>query len=170
MHSRVIPSFTCAIHTSTICTKDHYKTLQVESSASAEEIKAAYLNLSKLYHPDVNKDEGAKRMFQDLTEAYEVVGNEKGRHEYDNKFITKFRKMRQKKASTRKKDPDRRSYEEIHERIKKVYKNDEELFKEWARRDEENTKRFFEEHMFGEKEDERRERERRAKERPQCTR
>lgn len=165
MRSQVSPSFTCVIHTSTICMKDHYKTLQVESNASSTEIKEAYLNLSKLYHPDVNPDENAKRMFQELTEAYEVLGNEKGRHEYDNKFISRFKKIRHKSAQTRKKDPDRRNYKEIHEAIKKVYQNDEELFKEWARRDEENTRRFFKEHMYGEHEDEIREKKRRAKDR-----
>lgn len=145
--------------------KDHYKTLQVESDASSTEIKEAYLNLSKLYHPDVNPDESAKRMFQELTEAYEVLGNEKGRHDYDNKFITRFKEIRHKSAKTSKKDPDRRSYKEIHEKIKKVYQEDEELFKEWVRKDEENIRRFFEEHMYGESKDEIRERERIAKDR-----
>lgn len=163
-HSRVSPSFTCVIHTSAICMKDHYKTLQVESTASSTEIKEAYLHLSKLYHPDVNPHENAKIMFQELTEAYEVLGNEKGRHEYDHKCISRLQKIRHKSAKTREKDTDRRSYAEIHEKIKKVYQNDEELFKEWASRDEENTRRFFKEHMYGECEDERRERDqRRAK-------
>lgn len=64
-------------------TKNHYDTLKVNPNATQEEIKSAYYKLSKLYHPDVNKEANAKEKFRDITEAYEVLGNYKIRRQYD---------------------------------------------------------------------------------------
>ncbi|XP_043472065.1 chaperone protein DnaJ-like [Leptopilina heterotoma] len=64
-------------------TKNHYDTLQVKTNATQEEIKSSYYELSKQYHPDVNKEANAKEKFRDITEAYEILGNYKIRRQYD---------------------------------------------------------------------------------------
>jgi len=62
--------------------KDYYNILGVSRDASSDEIKKAYRTKSKKYHPDVNPD--GDEMFKDIAEAYEVLGNEDKRKQYDN--------------------------------------------------------------------------------------
>ncbi|CAO1634730.1 unnamed protein product [Sympodiomycopsis kandeliae] len=67
--------------------RDHYQTLQVERSASMKDIKNSFYALSKKYHPDVNRnDEGAKKKFQDVSEAWSILGDEKNKREYDRQL------------------------------------------------------------------------------------
>lgn len=63
--------------------RDYYDVLGVDKSASKEEIKRAYRKLSKKYHPDINKEESADQKFKEVTEAYEVLGDEQKRSQYD---------------------------------------------------------------------------------------
>lgn len=63
--------------------KDYYATLGVGKNASAEEIKSAYRKLAKQYHPDINKEPQAQNKFKEINEAYEVLGDQKKRANYD---------------------------------------------------------------------------------------
>lgn len=64
--------------------KNYYEILGVKKDASADAIKKAYRTLARKYHPDVNKDKGAEEKFKEITEAYEVLSDEKKRKAYDN--------------------------------------------------------------------------------------
>src|SRR5262245_25465893 len=65
--------------------KDYYKTLGVPKSATAAEIKKAYRELARKYHPDANKgDAKAEERFKEITEAYNVLSDAKQRKEYDD--------------------------------------------------------------------------------------
>ncbi|HLC50322.1 MAG TPA: molecular chaperone DnaJ [Candidatus Nanoarchaeia archaeon] len=63
--------------------KDYYKILGVSKGASKEEIKTAYKNLAKKYHPDINKDKDASEKFKEINEAAAVLGDDQKKTQYD---------------------------------------------------------------------------------------
>src|ERR1700730_5795643 len=64
--------------------KDYYKALGVPKTATAAEIKNSYRELARKWHPDANKGSAdAEERFKEITEAYNVLSDEKQRKEYD---------------------------------------------------------------------------------------
>ncbi len=62
---------------------DLYKVLGVSKSATASELKSAYRKLALQYHPDKNKSKEAEEKFKEINQAYEILGNEQKRKQYD---------------------------------------------------------------------------------------
>jgi len=64
--------------------KDYYDILGVKKSATDDEIKKAYRNLAKKFHPDKNKgDKTAETKFKEISEAYAVLSDKEKRDQYD---------------------------------------------------------------------------------------
>lgn len=64
--------------------RDYYEVLGVDRSASDDQIKKAYRQAAKKYHPDLNPgDKAAEAKFKEVNEAYEVLGDEQKRARYD---------------------------------------------------------------------------------------
>ena len=64
--------------------RDPYTILGVQKAASADEIKKAYRKLAKRFHPDHNKtDPKAKEKFSEANSAYEILGDEKKKGQFD---------------------------------------------------------------------------------------
>ena len=64
--------------------KDYYEILGVSKTASDEELKKAYRNLAKKYHPDKNKgNKEAENRFKEISEAYAVLSDKEKRDQYD---------------------------------------------------------------------------------------
>jgi molecular chaperone DnaJ len=61
--------------------KDYYKVLGVADNASDKDIAKAYRKLAKQYHPDANP--GSEERFKEISAAYDVLGDEARRKEYD---------------------------------------------------------------------------------------
>ena len=61
--------------------KDYYQALGVNKNSSADEIKQAFRKLAHQHHPD--KQSGNEGKFKEINEAYQVLGNEEKRKQYD---------------------------------------------------------------------------------------
>ncbi|CAH0686291.1 unnamed protein product [Spodoptera exigua] len=64
--------------------KNHYEILNLQRNCSDKEIKEAFIQMSKEFHPDKNKDVGAQEKFVRIVEAYNVLGKPSSRVQYDN--------------------------------------------------------------------------------------
>lgn len=75
--------------------RDYYKILNVSKNASQDEIKKAYRNLAREYHPDVNPDDpNAEEKFKDINEAYQVLSDQDKRDKYD-RFGSQWKQYQQ---------------------------------------------------------------------------
>ena len=64
--------------------RDYYEVLGLQKGASEEEIKKAFRQLAKKYHPDLNPgDKEAEAKFKEVNEAYEVLSDKEKRQRYD---------------------------------------------------------------------------------------
>ncbi len=88
---------------------DHYLILEIECSASDEDIKQAFRRLAKKFHPDKNpgSEKKAEQRFKQLTAAYEILSNSKSRYIYD-------RMLKAHSANTR-----NRYRDDLHKKAKK---------------------------------------------------
>ena len=70
----------------------YYKVLEVSPNASTEQIREAYLSLSKKFHPDSKKSHehpDTSSKFSEINEAYRVLANKREREAYDKKVFQK---------------------------------------------------------------------------------
>jgi DnaJ-class molecular chaperone len=74
-------------------TEDLYTILGINETASHDEIKKAYRGLSLKYHPDRNPDPNATEKFKQINEAYEVLGDEQKRKQYEMERKNPFMRM-----------------------------------------------------------------------------
>ena len=64
--------------------QDYYEVLGVSKGASETEIKRAYRQLAKKYHPDLHpNDKATEAKFKEISEAYEILGDKQKRERYD---------------------------------------------------------------------------------------
>jgi curved DNA-binding protein len=64
--------------------KNYYEVLGISKDASKDEVRKAYKNLAKKYHPDLNKNSSSSETkFKEINEAYEVLKDPEKRRKYD---------------------------------------------------------------------------------------
>lgn len=85
--------------------KDYYKILALETNkVSLDEIKVAYRDQAKKFHPDVNKgNTKAEERFKDINEAYKILANPQSRKKYDRAWNSHIGRKRAKESSQPKK-------------------------------------------------------------------
>ena len=89
--------------------KDYYKILGLENNkVNIEEIKVAFREQAKKYHPDVNQGREAEERFKDINEAYRVLSDNRSRKKYDRIWYSHVGKRidRQKQKEEREARPD----------------------------------------------------------------
>lgn len=72
----------CRRHASSTSTEDYYVVLGLKPTATQSEVKNAFYSLSKQFHPDRNP-EVSQEFFQNIVNAYEILGNRTKREVYD---------------------------------------------------------------------------------------
>ncbi len=77
----------------------HYQILQVHAKATADEIKQSYRQLAKKFHPDVNGGKTNADLIIKINAAYEVLGDDLKRREYDYFLHPEIIIPRQQQAS-----------------------------------------------------------------------
>ena len=63
--------------------RDYYNILGVPRNASTDDIKRAYRELARRWHPDHNKADDAEQRFKDITQAYKTLSDPAQRSRYD---------------------------------------------------------------------------------------
>ena len=84
--------------------KDYYKILGLKNNnVTAEEIKQAYREQAKKYHPDINTtSDFAEERFKDINEAYKTLSNSSTRRKYDRMWNSRIGKKQKNKQQNKK--------------------------------------------------------------------
>lgn len=83
---RIKPTEFCSFASYSSKQKTHYEVLGLTPNATFNDIKAAFYELSMQCHPDKDPRPDAKERFQQISQAYEVLGNHAARKQYDMKI------------------------------------------------------------------------------------
>ena len=68
---------------------DYYNVLELNRSASLDEIRKSFRTLALRYHPDKNKNTESKEKFMKIVEAYETLSDVNGKRNYDESITIK---------------------------------------------------------------------------------
>ncbi|GAQ85839.1 DnaJ heat shock family protein [Klebsormidium nitens] len=90
----------CQAGNSGVSADDYYGLLGVSTRVDKAELKRAYRKLALVFHPDVNKDDGAQENFVALSNAYEVLVDDKQRKLYDQYGVEGLKRQPNKSSGS----------------------------------------------------------------------
>jgi curved DNA-binding protein CbpA len=113
-----------------------YQVLGVGRSASADEIKSAYRECVKRYHPDLYSTAGDKaeatEKLRQINEAYAVLGNAERRHRYDQEFVQKPKTRAHTPAATKPRKTSRPRHADPRSKTAEILKGRRYFSRKWA--------------------------------------
>jgi len=113
-----------------------YQVLGVGRSASADEIKSAYRECVKRYHPDLFSTAGEKaeatEKLRQINEAYAVLGNAERRHRYAQEFIQKPKTRAHTPAATKPRKTSRPRHANLGSKTAEILKGRRYFSRKWA--------------------------------------
>jgi len=112
---------------------DYYAMLNVSHEASMKEIKSSFRKLAMKFHPDKNKTEGAEVVFQELSEAYSILGDVEKKAEYDQLFKHFY--------DLEHEDSDQKAPSEAHEKPAEPEPQPKESSQQTKEKSQDNTKK-----------------------------
>jgi hypothetical protein len=98
---------------------DYYEVLGIKKTATEQEIKRAYRRLALKYHPDRNHAAGAAEMFNQITEAYDVLTDPAQRASYDSLYGNEFGQMFKAYEEAKKQEEDERARQEYYRKYRR---------------------------------------------------
>lgn len=90
---------TSAIYLSRHSPTHYYDVLGITPKATHKQIKDAFYKLSRTHHPDVSGDSSSVAKFQEISEAYEILGNHFSRKKYDRGLLNPTDRRSEHQAS-----------------------------------------------------------------------
>ncbi|VTP71191.1 curved DNA-binding protein CbpA [Proteus vulgaris] len=98
--------------------KDYYAIMGVKPTDDTKTIKTAYRRLAKKYHPDVSKEPNAEERFKEIAQAWEILGDEQRRAEYDELWAhrndPKFKQFTQQHSNTNQETFSQEDFDDIY--------------------------------------------------------
>lgn len=105
--------------------KDYYKTLDIPMDSSREEIKKAFKEQAKKWHPDKNPNRETTKEMQDVNEAYLILGDQYARIRYDIEY--KRYQWQSSISHTKTKDKSHQGADQS-----RTFEYDDEVLKKWV--------------------------------------
>lgn len=119
--------------------KDYYKILEINQTATQEEIKAAFKKQAVKWHPDRNLGTDTTEKMQEINEAYLILKDKEARERYDREYLRYKEFTQQSKSYHQEKTSQdyKQSQSESNQRKEKAkepnYEFDDEILKKWVR-------------------------------------
>lgn len=106
---------------------DYYKTLEIQQSATLDEIKIAFKKQAVKWHPDRNPNSDTTEKMQEINEAYLILKDEEARARYDIEY-DKFKKFAESKIQYNKSNSDNKKEEKSPYQ---EYNFEDDILKKW---------------------------------------
>jgi curved DNA-binding protein CbpA len=117
--------------------KDYYKILEIQQTASIEEIKIAFKKQAIKWHPDRNLNIDTTEKMQEINEAYLILKDKEARERYDREYsrFKEFTSRRKQSERERERYSEKQteSTERKHQAEAPNYEFDDEILKNWMR-------------------------------------
>lgn len=118
--------------------KDYYKILEIQQTASLEEIKIAFKKQAVKWHPDRNLDTDTTEKMQEINEAYLILKDKEARERYDREYL-RYKEFTSRNSKSYSQEKKSESYSQSENKQKEEksekpnYEFDDEILKNWMR-------------------------------------